>query len=223
MNFDFGEIAALHTSFVLSGAYSETKTWSTDLNASSVRPSLLPAAYTAYGLTPFKVVYPLATDNDTYRRFSNALQIITHIPALRMVASFTAQAIWYNYNMNYEGEKKPIGYITTDLVYHQITPDMMGGYLDMLGNYHETKPAGTPSVAVADLHTDLGKNVPTKTPITWNMSGRLTKELGNVGGLSLYVNNMLFYEPFLRSNVSATLTQRNTGNFTYGVELYLNL
>jgi hypothetical protein len=223
MNFDFGEIAALHTSFILSGAYSETKTWSTDLNASSVRSSLLPAAYTAYGLTPFKVVYPIATDNDTYRRFSNALQIITHIPTLRMVASFTAQAIWCNYNMSYLGEKNPIGYITTDLVYHQITPDMMGGYLDMQGNYHETKPAGMPSVAVADLRTDLGKNVPTKTPITWNMSGRLTKELGNIGGLSLYVNNMLFYEPFLRSNVSATLTQRNTGNFTYGVELYLNL
>ena len=49
-------------------------------------------------------------------------------------------------------------------------------------------------------------------------------QLGNVGGLSLYVNNMLFYEPYLRANNNTTtLTQRNTGNFSYGVELYFNL
>ncbi|WP_448907440.1 TonB-dependent receptor [Hoylesella shahii] len=223
MNFDFGEIAPLHTSFILNGAYSETKTWSTDLNTASVRSALLPATYAAYGLTPFKVVYPTAIDHSTYRRFSNALQVITHIPALRMVASFTAQAIWYNFNLSFQGQASAIGYITPDLVYHNITSDMMRGYIDLQGNFYNTKPTGVTTVAVADLQINEGNNVPTKTPVTWNIAGRLTKELGKIGGLSLYVNNVLFYEPFLRSNVSATLTQRNTGNFSYGLELYINL
>jgi hypothetical protein len=59
--------------------------------------------------------------------------------------------------------------------------------------------------------------------MTWNTSLRLTKELGKVGGLSFYVNNALFYEPFLEGNKTSTLTQRNTGTFSFGAELYLNL
>ena len=65
--------------------------------------------------------------------------------------------------------------------------------------------------------------VPVKTPITWNLSGRLTKELGKLGGLSLYVNNLIYYEPYLKGNTTSTLVQRNTGSFSYGVELYFNL
>ena len=53
--------------------------------------------------------------------------------------------------------------------------------------------------------------------------GRLTKELGKLGGLSLFVNNLMFYETFLRSDQTATLSQRNTGTFGYGIELYLKL
>ena len=69
----------------------------------------------------------------------------------------------------------------------------------------------------------VSDNEPTKSPITWNTSFRLTKELGKVGALSLYVNNMLFYEPYLSGNNSNTLTQRNTGTFSFGTELSLNL
>ena len=66
-------------------------------------------------------------------------------------------------------------------------------------------------------------NVPSKAPITWLMAGRLTKELGNIGGISFYANNILFYEPFLKNSTSNTLVQRNTGNFSFGVELFFNL
>ena len=44
-----------------------------------------------------------------------------------------------------------------------------------------------------------------------------------MGGLSFYVNNALFYEPFLTGNKTTTLSQRNTGTFQFGAELYLNL
>ncbi|MBR2238208.1 MAG: TonB-dependent receptor [Prevotella sp.] len=215
---DLGEVKPLATRFYLSGAWNQTKTWSTDMNAQSVRNALLPAYYQSLGLTPVKVVYPSGEDYTRYRRFLTTLRAVTHIPRLKMVASFTAQAIWHNSNYSFVADKEIIGYITPDLVYHEITP----------GQETITFPASgaggsaDASVAISELaikHTD---NDPTKNPVTWNLQARLTKELGKVGGLSLYVNNALFYEPYLKGNNVTTLTQRNTGTFQFGAELSLS-
>ena len=215
---DLGEVKPLATRFYLSGAWNQTKTWSTDMNAQSVRNALLPAYYQSLGLTPVKVVYPSGEDYTRYRRFLTTLRAVTHIPRLKMVASFTAQAIWHNSNYSFVADKEVIGYITPDLVYHEITP----------GQETITFPASgaggsaDASVAISELaikHTD---NDPTKNPVTWNLQARLTKELGKVGGLSLYVNNALFYEPYLKGNNVTTLTQRNTGTFQFGAELSLS-
>jgi len=207
---ELGEIKPLHTNFYLSGAWSQTKTWSTDLNSSSVKAALLPASYAAVGTTPFKVVYPEGQDYDRYRRFLTTLRAVTHIPQLHMVASFTAQAIWHNSSWSYTADKDAIGYITSDLQYHLTGSEQ---YITFDGG----------QVAVADLAIRATDNDPTKSPVTWNLSARLTKELGKTGGLSLYVNNALFYEPYLKGNNTSTLSQRNTGTFQFGAELYLNL
>ena len=209
-DFDLGEVKPLHTRFYVSGAWNETKTWSTDMNSASVRAALLPPLYSSVGATPFKVVYPDGQDFDRYRRFLTTLRAVTHIPALHMVASLTAQAIWHNSNYSFVADKDAIGYITADLQYHAISGQ-------------QTIPFEGGQVSVADLamrHTD---NDPTKNPVTWNLSARLTKELGKIGGLSFYVNNALFYEPYLKGNNTRTLSQRNTGTFQFGAELSLNL
>ena len=78
-------------------------------------------------------------------------------------------------------------------------------------------------MSVSDLAIRVTDNDPTKNPVTWNLQARLTKELGRMGQLSLYVNNALFYEPYLHNNTTTTLTQRNTGTFQFGAELSLNL
>ena len=209
-DFDLGEVKPLHTRFYVSGAWNETKTWSTDMYSASVRAALLPPLYSSVGATPFKVVYPDGQDFDRYRRFLTTLRAVTHIPALHMVASLTAQAIWHNSNYSFVADKDAIGYITADLQYHAISGQ-------------QTIPFEGGQVSVADLamrHTD---NDPTKNPVTWNLSARLTKELGKIGGLSFYVNNALFYEPYLKGNNTRTLSQRNTGTFQFGAELSLNL
>jgi len=209
-DFDLGEVKPLHTRFYVSGAWNETKTWTTDMNSASVRAALLPPLYSSVGATPFKVVYPDGQDFDRYRRFLTTLRAVTHIPALHMVASLTAQAIWHNSNYSFVADKDAIGYITADLQYHAISGQ-------------QTIPFEGGQVSVADLamrHTD---NDPTKNPVTWNLSARLTKELGKIGGLSFYVNNALFYEPYLKGNNTRTLSQRNTGTFQFGAELSLNL
>lgn len=225
MEFDFelGEIRKLRTSFFLSGAYSETKTYSERANTSAVRASLLSSDYTAFNLTPFRVIYPSGLDYDKMREFLTTLRVVTNIPSLKMVASFTAQAVWYNYSRSFTANKNPIGYFGTDLVTHPITTDMLSGFLGLDGQYYASRPDGVAVVPIDELVVRVSDNQPSKTPIEWNLQGRLTKQLGNFGGLSLYVNNMIYYEPFLKGNRTTTLTQRNTGNFSFGVELYLNL
>lgn len=222
-DFDLGEIKPLRTQIHFSGAWSETKTWSTDMNAQSVRAALLPTSYSAYGLTPFKVVYPSAVDYSRYRRFVNTLRLVTHIPQLRMVASFTGQVIWHNSTWSYTGDKDPIAWIGTDLQRHELSSDMLNGYLGMDGQYYASQPAGIASVALQDLLLRPSDNSPSKSPVTWNISARLTKELGKLGALSFFVNNVLFYEPFLKGNNTNSLSQRNTGTFAFGAELSLKL
>lgn len=223
LDFNFGEIKPVHTTFYLSGAYQETKIWSTDLNTASVRSALLPVFYTAYGMTPFKVVYPSGRDYDAYRRFLTTLRLVTNIPELKMVATFTAQAIWYDWSHSFKANKSAVGWIDFDLQRHDITPDMANGYLGMDARYYSDKPADRPSVLISDLANTYTDSRPTKNPLTWNMSARLTKQLGRFGGLSVYVNNCLFYEPYLKGNNTTTLSQRNTNNFSFGAELYFNL
>lgn len=223
-DFDLGTIRAINTSFYYSGALSETKTYSTDLNTANVKTALLSSAYSAYGLTPFKVVYPSGLDYDLYRQYVSTVRVVTNIPSLKMVASLAGQAIWQTYSWSYMADKQAIGLIDTNLGYHALAADMQNGYLDYAGNYYTTLPASTQGIAVADLALNYKDNVPTKTKPTWNLSARLTKQLGNIGGLSLYVNNVIFYEPYkVASNNTGTLVQRNTNNFSYGMELYFNL
>ena len=129
-----------------------------------------------------------------------------------MVASFTAQVIWHNSTWSYTADKDPIGWIDNNLVYHDINSSPTIDF-----------PGGSFAANDEKLQLRYTDNEPNKSPRTWNLSARLTKELGKVGGLSLYVDNCLFYEPYMKGNNTNTLTQRNTGKFAFGAELSLNL
>ena len=220
-DFDLGKIKPLNTSVYLSGAWQESKEYSKNLNSSNPINNF--TSYRQYGTAPFKIVYPSELDYSRYRRFVNTLRLVTNIPELRMVASLTAQVIWHNSNLSFVASKNPISWITSDLQAHEITEDMLSGYLGIDGQFYASKPASIESIALSDEVITSRDNIPTENPVTWNMSARLTKELGRSAGLSFYANNVLFYEPFMSSSTSNTLTQRNTGNFSFGVELSFNL
>lgn len=209
-DFDLGSIPALHTSFYLTGAYMQTETYSTDMVASN--PVDLPNEYLVANTTPFKIVYPSGLQRSIYRRALTNLRVVTNIPALRMVASFSGQVIWYNYSYSTNPPMDPIAWIDTDLSYNEITPEMLADENYMIKG-----------VSLQSQRKNPSDNLPVTSPISWNISGRLTKELGKIGGLSFYVNNMMFYEPFQSNSVSNTLTQRNLGNFSFGVELFFKL
>lgn len=225
IDMDFGTWKLLRTSFYLSGAWQESKTWSTNLNSESLNSKYMPQSYVNARTTPFKVVYPngLNDSYSKYRRLVTTLRTVTHIPELRMVASLTAQVIWHNWNNTYNMDKDPIGWIDTNCKYHDISADMLAGYLGMDGNYYATAPTGMESVGIYNLMNRYINIENESSPITWNIQARLTKELGRIGGLSFYVNNALYYEPFLQGNsASKTRTQYNTG-LSFGAELYFNL
>ena len=138
-----------------------------------------------------------------------------------MVASFTGQVIWNSSTYSYNADKDPYAFITTDLQWHLISSDQLNGYLDTNGNWSATKPAQ--GISLQEQLIRPNDNEVNKQPVTWNLSARLTKEFGKFAGLSFYANKVLYYEPFMTSSTSGTLTQRNASSFSFGVELFFNL
>jgi hypothetical protein len=218
-DFDLGRIKPLNTNIYFSGAWQESKSWSEGQN--SMNPQDLPAEYKARSTTPYKLVYPSGLDYSRNRRFVNTLRLVTNIPQLRMVASFTGQVIWHSSTYSFSADKDPYAFITTDLQWHSISPDQLSGWLDTAGNWSATQPASGISLEKQLIRPN--ENDVVKEPITWNLSARLTKEFGKFAGLSFYANNVLYYEPFMSTNTSGTLTQRNSSSYSFGVELFFNL
>jgi len=216
-DFDLGRVKPLNTNIYFSGAWQETKSWSEGLNTAV--PKNLPTQYS--GTTPYRLVYPSGLDYSRDRRFVNTLRLVTNIPELRMVASFTGQVIWHSSTYSFNASKDPYAFITTDLQWHPISSDQLTGYLDTQGNWSTAKPAL--GIALQDQLIRPNDNDVVRQPVTWNLSARLTKEFGRFAGLSFYANNVLYYEPFLSTSTSGTLTQRNTSSYSFGVELFFNL
>ena len=218
-DFDLGRIHPLNTNVYFSGAWQESKSWSEGLNTAS--PIDLPSEYSSRSTTPFRLVYPSGLDYSRNRRFVNTLRLVTNIPQLRMVASFTGQVIWHSSTYSFSADKDPQAYITTDLQWHTLTADQLSGWLATDGTWSATQPAS--GISLERQLSRPNENDPVKEPVTWNLSARLTKEFGKTAGLSFYANNVLYYEPFMSTSTSGTLNQRNTSSYSFGVELFFNL
>lgn len=210
LELELGEIKPLRTQVFLSGAYNESKSWSEGPSYSS--PKALPVGYSGSGHYPILFRFASGEQKSTYRRALNTLRLVTHIPELRMVASFTGQVVWYNYSYTSLPRQTPIAWLGTDLREESITSAMLADPNYMIEGVKLSEQARQESNAV-----------PTKQPISWQLSARLTKELGKAISISLFSNNLLYHEPFLSSSVSTTLTQRSTGTFSFGAELSVKL
>ena len=222
-DFDLGEVRPLRTSLYFSGAWNETKTdWSTRMNTTGVPAALLTGTiYAGRNISPVRIVYPSGLDYTRLRRFVNTLRAVTHIPQLHVVASFTAQVIWHNSTWSNTVDKDPIGWISAE--YNPVSGDYDVKYHDIATAVDIAFDGGSFAANDEKLKLRYTDSEPNKSPTTWNLSGRLTKELGKMGALSLYVDNCLFYEPYMKGNNTSTLSQRNTGKYAFGAELSINL
>ena len=213
-DFNFGQIKAIHTSVLLSGAWMETQTWTTGPNFTS--PSAIPSSsvYAQGGSNtpPFKLLYPSGLQKSIDRRFSANLRLVTNIPRMKMVASLSNQVIFYTYRHTTNQKSDPIAWIDTDLSYHEITQAMLDDPDYMIKG-----------VSLAAQRKNPADSNPVVQPPIWLMNMRLTKDVSKNFGFSFYVNNAFFYMPYQASSYSGTLSERNTGTFAFGVEMYVKI
>ncbi|GAB1475165.1 TonB-dependent receptor [Bacteroidota bacterium] len=213
-DFDFGQIKSIRTSFMLSGAYMETSSW--DVGPSYSNPVGIPSS-SVYGqggvsTPPFKLEYPSGVSKNIQRRFSTVLRAICHIPSMKMVATLNGQIVWYTYNATTNQGASPIGWIDTDLSYNKITKEMLDN-----PNYR------IKGLLLADQIRDPKDDDPVTSKPLWIINARLTKDISKSIGFSFFVNNIFFYTPYQSTSYSGTLVERNTGTFSFGMELFIKI
>lgn len=204
-DFNFGKINATNTSFYLSGAWSETRSSSSNLGYK------LPVGE-ARNYGPVYVVYPESSHSfSENRRFSATLRVVQHIPAIRFIVSASAQCILYEYDHEVSSGTRPLGYIYGS-EYIKFTEDQLD---DIEFNFH--------GYMLKDQIFDTRiSNVPVTWPAIWCLDMRVTKEIGDKAGFSFYANNVLFSQPWQSNSVSVSKVERNGGLFSYGLEIFLN-
>lgn len=204
-DFNFGKINATNTSFYLSGAWSETRSSSSNLGYK------LPVGE-ARNYGPVYVVYPESSYSfSENRRFSATLRVVQHIPVIRFIVSASAQCILYEYDHEVSSGTRPLGYIY-GAEYIKFTEDQLD---DIEFNFH--------GYMLKDQIFDTRiSNVPVTWPAIWCLDMRVTKEIGDKAGFSFYANNVLFSQPWQSNSVSVSKVERNGGLFSYGLEIFLN-
>lgn len=204
-DFNFGKINATNTSFYLSGAWSETRSSSSNLGYK------LPVGE-ARNYGPVYVVYPESSYSfSENRRFSATLRVVQHIPVIRFIVSASAQCILYEYDHEVSSGTRPLGYIYGS-EYIKFTEDQLD---DIEFNFH--------GYMLKDQIFDTRiSNVPVTWPAIWCLDMRVTKEIGDKAGFSFYANNVLFSQPWQSNSVSVSKVERNGGLFSYGLEMFLN-
>lgn len=204
-DFNFGKINATNTSFYLSGAWSETRSSSSNLGYK------LPVGE-ARNYGPVYVVYPESSYSfSENHRFSATLRVVQHIPVIRFIVSASAQCILYEYDHEVSSGTRPLGYIYGS-EYIKFTEDQLD---DIEFKFH--------GYMLKDQIFDTRiSNVPVTWPAIWCLDMRVTKEIGDKAGFSFYANNVLFSQPWQSNSVSVSKVERNGGLFSYGLEIFLN-
>lgn len=189
---DFGQLPVIKTSLVVDGAWLHIKRYSTQQRYSEVTTSYEGGKY------PYIAVMP-AGSGSIESRLNTNFRFITHIPALKMVFSTTAQVVWFEQSQviyqNAEGQ---------NLYYKTIDPQSSSqderyfvnpvGFWDKDNNYHEWKNEYADEYKYRLM---IGKYSHTnyfgieKYPINIILNFRLTKEFGDIMDFSFIANNFL--------------------------------
>lgn len=205
-NLNLGKVEAISTSFYVRGAWQRTERWTKGCSLSTPNDYVGDSSY-----SPIKFVYNNGVV-DIDERFSNQVQAVCHIPKLQMVASLSGQMIWYTHSKSDKAELRPLGYLDSDLQYHDITPEMYDDPDYTIEGFNLQRQISSSS----DQRGKWDKPL-------WVMNARLTKNISKFLQCSFYANNVNYYQPWASNNISTTKIERNKNNFSFGVELSLHL
>ncbi len=221
---NLGRIRRTGTSFYLTGSYTVTT------SSTTRRTYALPRGWSKT-YSPVYLVYPEGMNSSERRRGTLVLRVVQSIPKLNFVLSGTVQAILYDYNLYSRHTAAPLGYMLAsdgvtpqtglgDAQYYEFTD---GQFADA-GYAFPEQWAESERFLLADqiYEKTAYSDVPEIWPPLWVFNLRVTKDIAKFMGMSFYVNNLFFSQPWQKSSVSSSVTERNSNLFSFGVEMYLN-
>jgi hypothetical protein len=177
---------------------------------------------------PYLPVYP-GGDGDVLQRLNSNFQIITHIPALRMVTSISTQVIWFDKAVNYwadergnavyfsKGANSQKNYGVTEGV-EKVFVDPIG-YYDKAMAYHpwqDNMTYNSPFTFMVKEYKSNKYNM-VNYPVTFQINLKLTKEIGQRAKLSFFANNIFDYRPLFKNPIDDYYLRRNETTY-FGAE-----
>jgi hypothetical protein len=231
---DFGKIKALQTSFIVSGAWLKTESYTTDA------PFWEKVYYTAYEGGVSKNETFVVKFSDQYgfgvvaERLNTNINIITHLPKLKMLISLTNQVIWYEkdwrkiYSGNkfytlaelreYLGSPDIFSADKADTYYYRI-PDSFKGYDGIEHGY--TISDFTESLPQMGITKDLKYRFNEMVlPPLFLCNLKISKDIANRFKLSFYANNFFNIRPWQLNKREGTYTRRNEEPF-FGADIMM--
>lgn len=222
---NLGQIRGTGTSFYLTGSYSMTK------SETERKTYMLPKGYSK-SYSRLYLVYPAGMNGSERCQGTMVLRVVQSIPKLNFVLSGTVQTIFYDYTKNSRFTAAPEGYIIAE---NNVAPQVGTGayeYVAFTSGQLDDPEYSFPERWNAEdrfllkdqiFQKTAYSDVPETWPPLWVFNLRVTKDIAKFLGASFYVNNLFFSQPWHKSSVSSSVTERNSNLFSFGIELYVNL
>jgi hypothetical protein len=217
---NFGRIKPLRSTFSVDGAYYHIKKIAQVLPYGEIKQiSYLGQRF------PYLPIYP-GGDGNVLQRLNSNFQVITHIPALRMITSVSTQVIWFDKAISYwadengdpryfsKGANNEKNYGVTEGV-DKLFVDPMG-YYDKAMVFHPWQD----NMTYASPYTFMVKEYKSNEynlvnlPVTFYINLKLTKEIGERAKLAFFVNNIFNSRPLFKNpNTDYYLRRNQTAYF----------
>ncbi|MDR0431681.1 MAG: TonB-dependent receptor [Tannerellaceae bacterium] len=220
--FNLGQIPALKTSVVIDGAWLH-------IRHKTNEPSWVEVITTLGIDYPYMPLMP-AGAGSVSSRFNTNFRFITHIPALKMVFSTTAQVVWSETSQNtYEDSNgNPIYYMAVDpqssnhVEKAHVNPiafiDKGGNYIPWKAEYYDLYQYRRMITTYAH-NNHFGKE---SYPVTAILNFKLTKEFSRLLDLSFIANNFLSFSGKYKLKTSSGYT-RLTIPLYFGAEITIKI
>ena len=221
--FDFGKIEKIRTSFVVNGAWMQTETYETDA------PYWESIHYTVYsGNTSKQESFAVKFQNKNgygtvFERLNSNLNIITHIPEIKMLVTLTTQMVWYekdwrktynDYKMYSLSELRE--YLQLPNLFPYENEDDFYYYLPVCyKNYDNIEKVYNNSDFAENLAQQaIDKNykyrfAALKLPPLYLCNIKISKDISKRFKLSFYANNFLNVRPWVLDERSGRYLRRN--------------
>lgn len=220
---NFGKINALRTSFIVNGAWLQTESYDTDAPYWTSQLHTIFVGNTS-SQESFAVKFPnhLGYGNIDERLNTN-LNIITHIPEIKMLVTLTTQAVWYErdwrkiyddyklYSLSelreYLGQPELFKYEKEEDFYYYL-PVSYKNY-DNVEHVYEIEDFNEPLAQQAIKKDQKYRYAERVLPPLYLCNIKISKDLSQRFKLSFYANNFLNIRPWVLDERSGRYMRRN--------------